>query len=87
MKKEVKTLVFGNSTESLPYIINQAAFNAWAVCRNVDMLKTALSEIVLNAIEHGNLEISREEKTLAMKGNYSELLRERMTDPVAPPAQ
>ncbi|HPV30248.1 MAG TPA: response regulator [Deltaproteobacteria bacterium] len=82
VKKEVKTLVFGNSTESLPYIINQAAFNAWAVCRNVDMLKTALSEIVLNAIEHGNLEISREEKTLAIeKGNYSELLRERMNDP------
>jgi DNA-binding response OmpR family regulator len=79
---EEKRLVFGNDTEALPYIINQAVFNARAICADKDNLKTALSELVLNAIEHGNLNISSREKAAAAeRGEYKKLIDERRTDP------
>jgi PAS domain-containing protein len=41
-----------------------------------------LREIVINAVEHGNLEIGFDEKTESMKaGRYFELLQERRLDP------
>jgi DNA-binding response OmpR family regulator len=79
---EEKRLVFGNDTEALPYIINQAVFNARAICADIENLKTALSEMVLNAIEHGNLNITRQEKaSAAERGEYKNLINERRTDP------
>jgi DNA-binding response OmpR family regulator len=79
--EEDKVLIFGNDTQKLPYIINQAACNARVVCRDIQMLKMALGEIVLNAIEHGNLEITMEEKASATnKGDYWKLLNDRMHD-------
>jgi len=75
---EDKTLVFGSDPERIPYIINQAVMNARKVCDDIDMLKMALAEIVLNAVEHGNLSITMEEKAKAVKkGNFEELLRQR----------
>jgi ActR/RegA family two-component response regulator len=79
---ERKTLQFGNDIDSLPYIINQAVSNASVVCPDVPMLKMALGEVVLNAIEHGNLGIGMKEKSAAMeKDSYRDLLRERLEDP------
>jgi two-component system, sensor histidine kinase LadS len=79
--EEDKVLIFGNDTQRLPYIINQAACNARVVCQDIPMLKMALCEIVLNAIEHGNLQITMEEKAAATnKGEYRKLLNERMQD-------
>ncbi|HHO75445.1 MAG TPA: response regulator [Deltaproteobacteria bacterium] len=79
---EQKRLVFGNDIEKLPYIINQAVYNAGALCSDKDTLKIALGEIMLNAIEHGNLNITMKEKRSATeKGDYNELLCERKTDP------
>ncbi len=79
---EDKILVFGNDIRNLPYILNQAVCNARRVCKDTDMLKTALGEILINAIEHGNLGISREEKALAIAGDrYDNLLKERACDP------
>lgn len=79
---EEKRLVFGNDTEALPYIINQAVFNARTICADEENLKTALSEMVLNAIEHGNLNITRQEKaSAAEKGEYKKLINERRIDP------
>src|SRR5512140_1927213 len=50
-----------------------------AECRG---LQSALHEILLNSIEHGCLEISREEKIHALSGNcYSELVAARRADP------
>lgn len=81
VQEEDKVLIFGNDTQRLPYVVNQAACNARVVCRDIPMLKMALGEIVLNAIEHGNLEISMEEKAAATsRGEYKELLDERMRD-------
>lgn len=79
--EEDKVLIFGNDTTKLPYVINQAVHNAEVVCGDIPMLKTALCEIVLNAIEHGNLEITMEEKAQATStGEYSELLSDRIRD-------
>ena len=82
VQAEDKILVFGNDIRDLPYILNQALCNARKVCRDVDMLKTALGEILINAIEHGNLGITREEKVLAIaEDRYEDLLKERICDP------
>lgn len=82
VRSEEKRLVFGNDTENLPYIINQAVYNSRAVCPDKDTLKMALGEIVLNAIEHGNLNITMKEKqTATEKGEYNDLLWKRKNDP------
>ena len=46
------------------------------------MIKMGLQEIIINAIEHGNLNISFDEKTHAMsEGRYLDFIRERQQDP------
>lgn len=46
-------------------------------------LRGALQELLINAVEHGNLEISYEEKQRAVaEDRYEALLRERSTKPV-----
>ncbi len=50
--------------------------------RRKDGLQLALREILLNAVEHGNLEVSYEEKTEATEqGSLEELLHQRLKDP------
>lgn len=50
--------------------------------KEIGLLRIALFEILINAIEHGNLAISFNEKTeAAMKGNYIEFLARRQNDP------
>ncbi|PKL41063.1 MAG: hypothetical protein CVV44_00045 [Spirochaetae bacterium HGW-Spirochaetae-1] len=47
-----------------------------------NMLRIALREIIINAIEHGNLNISFEDKTAAiMEDRYFQFLAERREDP------
>lgn len=80
--REQKTLLFGNDLEKLPYFINQAVLNAQSVCPDVDMLKMALGEMILNAVEHGNLNIGMDEKARAVKkGTFEDLLEQRKKDP------
>jgi len=48
----------------------------------IKMIQIALREIIINAIEHGNLNISFEEKTQALiEDRYFELIRERQFEP------
>lgn len=48
----------------------------------LNMIRVALREAIMNAVEHGNLNISFEEKTqYMMQEKYSELLFERNADP------
>ncbi|HVN72183.1 MAG TPA: SpoIIE family protein phosphatase [Desulfomonilia bacterium] len=80
--REDKTIVLGNDLERIPYIINQAVLNAKNVCDDIEMLKMALGEILLNAIEHGNLGITMEEKSKSVsKGTYEDLLKQRRKNP------
>jgi anti-sigma regulatory factor (Ser/Thr protein kinase) len=45
-------------------------------------LRGALQELLVNAVEHGNLEISHDEKKRAMaEGRYEALLLERLAQP------
>ncbi|MCG9875623.1 MAG: ATP-binding protein [Leptospiraceae bacterium] len=45
-------------------------------------VKTSLREIIINAIEHGNLNITFDEKTKAMSdGNYLSFIQQRQEDP------
>ena len=47
------------------------------------LLRIALREIIINAIEHGNLDISFEEKSKAIQENrYITFIAERQRDPV-----
>lgn len=49
---------------------------------DIKMIQIALREIIINAIEHGNLSISFEEKTQALiEDRYFELIRERQFEP------
>lgn len=50
--------------------------------KTVNLARIALREIIINAIEHGNLEISYNEKTDAIMGDrYFELIASRCEDP------
>jgi PAS domain-containing protein len=49
---------------------------------DVNNIRLAIFEIIINAIEHGNLGITFEEKTEAMlNGNYFDFLAKRLNDP------
>ncbi len=48
----------------------------------IKMIQIALREIIINSIEHGNLDISFEEKTQALiEDRYFELIRQRQFEP------
>jgi serine phosphatase RsbU (regulator of sigma subunit)/response regulator of citrate/malate metabolism len=79
---ERKTLIVSNDIRDLPYTINQAVLNAGAVCKDIEMLKMALGEILINAVEHGNLGITMEEKALTVKnGGFERLVHKKLRDP------
>lgn len=85
--REEKYLVVPSDPQRIPGLINQlmassAKYLDYSRRREVAV---ALHEMILNAIEHGNLEISYREKTESLKnGNYLDLLRQRRkVDPYA----
>jgi PAS domain S-box-containing protein len=50
--------------------------------RSIDIIRIAVREIIVNAIEHGNLNISYEEKNKALEeGNFFKLFYQRQQDP------
>ena len=50
--------------------------------KEIGALRIALREMIINAIEHGNLEIGFDEKTRAMmRGNYIRFITSRQKDP------
>lgn len=53
-----------------------------AACPDPDRAAIGLSELLINAVEHGNLEIDYKETTEAIeRRNRSEFIRQRMEDP------
>ena len=58
------------------------ALNKYIDQSTVLMVKMGLQEVIINAIEHGNLNITFDEKTRAMsEGTYLDFIRERQLDP------
>jgi|GEM_PF-933078 len=81
--------------ESQTYVINNYLINAENISQRVTRnlgrymerqsvvnVRISIREMILNAIEHGNLEISFDEKSEAqVKGGYMKFIRERQKDP------
>ena len=68
----------GNEMELLPYIINHLIESVDLIFKEDECMgiRLGLDEIIINAIEHGNLNISYIEKTQAIKNNALEKLHE-----------
>ncbi|WP_243393340.1 7TM diverse intracellular signaling domain-containing protein [Leptospira perolatii] len=81
-------------SESMHFTLNNYLQNADVLCRQltsnlsqfvgsevVTAVRTCVREVLINAIEHGNLGISFDEKTDAMKqGNYMEFIQKRQKE-------
>ncbi len=77
---ERKDLVIGNDLSTVWGAVNQLLFNLHSgIDRNiVEGMRIGLYEIIINAIEHGNLDITYEEKSQAQRNNsYVQLLQDR----------
>jgi len=77
---EQKKLVIDNDISKVWGIVNQILFNIMPIInsKKIDGMKLGLYELIINAIEHGNLCISYEEKTLALRnGSYLKLITEK----------
>jgi PAS domain-containing protein len=89
------TLLSFIDCERIEFTINNYLHNAELVSQKVTShlgkhmspisqteVRTSLREIIINAIEHGNLSIGFDEKSEAlMEGNYLEFLQKRQEDP------
>jgi len=85
VKQERKLLFIDNNIYEISGVINQLLQCASNICKPASLtgLKTGLYEMIINAIEHGNLDITFEEKSYALeKDAYNELLAERFHDPL-----
>jgi len=85
VREETKQVVTGNEIDRVWSVVNQLIICAENICgtEKTQELGLGLYEIIINAIEHGNLAITFEEKCTAIKQNvYESLLRERVSDPI-----
>ncbi|MCP4134520.1 MAG: PAS domain-containing protein [bacterium] len=54
----------------------------YMISRNINLLRIALREIIINSVEHGNLDITYHQKTgLIIEGKYLEFIARRQNDP------
>jgi CheY-like chemotaxis protein len=77
---EKKDLVLGNSLTDVWGAVNQVLYNVGGYLqgRVLDGMRIGLYEIIVNAIEHGNLGISSKDKSDAILGKrYSDLLSDK----------
>ncbi|KPJ89809.1 MAG: hypothetical protein AMS17_00335 [Spirochaetes bacterium DG_61] len=80
---EKKNLILGNDILKVWGTVNQIVFNLPPTLhdKSVEGVKLGLYEILVNAIEHGNLGITYEEKKEALDTNkYSELFTKRLKE-------
>jgi DNA-binding response OmpR family regulator len=81
VESEYKNIVIGNDVSRVWGAVNQVLFNAQAVTdpNTLEGMCIGLYELLINAIEHGNLGISFQEKSDVLQNNtYRELLECRM---------
>lgn len=83
-ERESQTYLVDNSLSIIDFISRRctAACARHLDAASLDGIRLGLREMLMNAMEHGNLGITFEEKTLATeKGNLLELIRTRQSDP------
>ncbi len=81
---EVQKYVIGNYLVTADEMSTRLVRNLsrYMKAQDVSYLRVCLREIIINAIEHGNLEISFEEKTRVLNNeNYMEYILNKQTDP------
>lgn len=84
VEAEKMRLSIGNYLIAAEEICNRLVLNLpkYVDKQTTNAIKLGLREIIINAIEHGNLNISFEEKTKATaEGNYLEFVLSRQKDP------
>ncbi len=75
---EKKSFRLGNDLNSISKIVDSVFMELGYLYDDLSFLKTGLQEIIINAVEHGNLEISSKEKlTQYNSGNYYDYLKKR----------
>lgn len=80
---EKKTMLVNNDISKVWGIVNQILFNipSYIDKSTVEGMRLGLYEILVNAIEHGNLGITSEEKEEALNNNtYTELLKRHLSE-------
>ena len=79
---ETKTFVMGSRIEQVYPVIGELTRTISGYPFDVESIQIALLEMITNAIEHGNLEISLEEKQKALQeGTLKDLYRLRASSP------
>ncbi len=79
---EKQEYVISNYLTTVEEMSHRLTRNVAKFCDDCAMLRMALLEVLINAIEHGNLDISFEEKSLAhSNSNYFQLFAERQNHP------
>jgi DNA-binding response OmpR family regulator len=81
VESEHKNIVIGNDVSRVWGAVNQVLFNAQAVTdpNSLEGMCIGLYELLINAVEHGNLGITFQEKSDALQNNtYRELIESRM---------
>lgn len=82
LEREFRTLRIGNDFDAIYPVIRELTANAVAFSFDVESTRIALLEALTNAIEHGNLGISREEKRASLRaGSLRDLYASRACAP------
>ncbi|MCS7204840.1 MAG: ATP-binding protein [Leptospiraceae bacterium] len=84
LTKEYSSFVFNTDIYLIDNIIAKLTEELSELIDELElsMIRVGLREILINAIEHGNLEITYEDKKKYLeKGNYHEYLRNKLRDP------
>ncbi len=75
---KVKTFEIGNDLDAVSDVVTEIVAMSSHLFENIYMLEVAIYEAIYNAIEHGNLEISKKRKEKMIKdGNYDVFLSSR----------
>lgn len=80
---EQKDIIMGNNVTNVWGVINQILFNIHSRVdsKTIEGMGLGLYEILINAIEHGNLGISYEEKSKALQDNtYTQLIKRKTAE-------
>jgi anti-sigma regulatory factor (Ser/Thr protein kinase) len=84
LKKISKQIIIDNDIFNIDRIVNTFTKELvhFFTISEIQKIRIGISEILTNAIEHGNLSISGDEKFRATEaGTYMELIEERLNDP------
>ncbi len=79
---EIKTVVTGNDLNLIYSIVHELTKATAYFSSDVESVQTGLLEMITNAIEHGNLNITYEEKQKALQGGTLEELYEHRAQAV-----